>query len=181
MENKYPIGRTEFIRKQAIDTLELTKGYTPEQRQVAGNTFNTMEELSGYILELTSESPTGPVWVKANEALPGFAKPVKWKSAKGDEVKGKWSITQMTYNGPDSLEGWEWLNEIAPVQPLTPGAPTETGTYFAIVKHHIHDRMEYVVLHFLKHKNEYHAIGHSMNRMVKGEEIVGWVDLKTNY
>jgi hypothetical protein len=159
-----------------------TDGYpaTPEMDlilRIVANWGNAIEmpKMEGWLQEYAKGAPTGPVWVKATEALPGFAKPVKWKSAKGDEVKGKWSITQMTYNGPDSLEGWEWLDESAPAPQLTPGAPTETGTYFAIVKHHIHDRMEYVVLHFLKHKNEYHAIGHGMNRMVKGEEIVGWV------
>jgi hypothetical protein len=42
--------RIEHIRKQASDTLELTKGFTPEQRD---EKIKTMEELANYILEIT--------------------------------------------------------------------------------------------------------------------------------
>lgn len=42
-----------FIRHQAIATLELTKGFTPEQRASMGNLLTTCEELAGYLLELT--------------------------------------------------------------------------------------------------------------------------------
>jgi hypothetical protein len=45
--------RERYIRRQAINTLELTRGFTGEQRERRGNTFHTMEELAGYILELT--------------------------------------------------------------------------------------------------------------------------------
>jgi hypothetical protein len=44
------------LRQKAITVFELTKGYTSEQRQNGGwgvNTFNTMEEMAGYVLELT--------------------------------------------------------------------------------------------------------------------------------
>lgn len=41
------------IRRKAIDTLELTKGYTPEQRKHMGNLLTSCEEMAGYVLELT--------------------------------------------------------------------------------------------------------------------------------
>lgn len=43
--------RKKYIRRQAVDTLELTKGITGKR----DNTLKTMEELAGYILELTNE------------------------------------------------------------------------------------------------------------------------------
>lgn len=43
----------QYMRDQATLVLELTKGFTPEQRDVATNAFNTMEDLAGYVLELT--------------------------------------------------------------------------------------------------------------------------------
>lgn len=57
--------RRQFIRKQATATLELTKGFTPEQRTGFSNELKTAEELAGYILELTDSQQPGPVWVKA--------------------------------------------------------------------------------------------------------------------
>jgi hypothetical protein len=48
--------REKDYRQKAIDTLELTKGYTPEQRDFLNDMHNmleTMETLAGYILELT--------------------------------------------------------------------------------------------------------------------------------
>jgi hypothetical protein len=42
------------LRQKAIDVFELTKGYTPEQRSVMGNLLTTMEEMAGYVLELTA-------------------------------------------------------------------------------------------------------------------------------
>lgn len=48
------VGSIEYFRKYAVTVLELTKGFTPEQRQVASNAFNSMEELAGFVLELTS-------------------------------------------------------------------------------------------------------------------------------
>ncbi len=71
---------------------------------------------------------------------------------------------------------YEWLEEgEATATQLTPGAPSETGTYFAVVKHHLYDNMEYVVLHYLKHKNEYHAISFRLDKMVKPDDIVGYI------
>jgi hypothetical protein len=60
--------RYNYIRKQAIMALELTKGFTPEQRNAFSNTMKTVEEFSGYILELTNaQHPAGGnVWVKAS-------------------------------------------------------------------------------------------------------------------
>lgn len=50
-------ARQEEMRKVATDVLELTKGYTPEQREflnVMKNMLDTMEQLAGYVQELTS-------------------------------------------------------------------------------------------------------------------------------
>jgi hypothetical protein len=49
--------RKQELRRKAVDVFELTKGYTPEQREYLrrrGGMFDTMEELAGYVLELTS-------------------------------------------------------------------------------------------------------------------------------
>jgi len=51
--NKETEHRT-FVRRQAITTLELTKGFTPEQRKSMGNLLITCEEMAGYVMELTS-------------------------------------------------------------------------------------------------------------------------------
>ncbi len=48
-------SRHLFIRQQAVNTLELTKGFLPEQRDKFSNEMKTMEELAGYVLELTNE------------------------------------------------------------------------------------------------------------------------------
>jgi hypothetical protein len=50
--------RKLFIRKQANACLELLKGHTPEQRDNWSNATKAVEELAGFILELTNESPT---------------------------------------------------------------------------------------------------------------------------
>lgn len=47
------VMRKKYIRKQAIFTLELTKGHTPEQREDYSNAMRTAEEFANYILELT--------------------------------------------------------------------------------------------------------------------------------
>lgn len=52
MSNK---ERKNFIRKEAIAVIELTKGYNPEQRLYIGNLLTTVEDLADYILELTSD------------------------------------------------------------------------------------------------------------------------------
>jgi hypothetical protein len=49
------ISRKWFMRLQAIEALELTKGFTPEQRAKFMNETKTVEEFAGYILELTNE------------------------------------------------------------------------------------------------------------------------------
>lgn len=56
---------------------------------------------------------------------------------------------------------------------LTPGAPTTTGTYFAVVRG-INDDDEMVVLHYRADKGVYYAYG-VMSRPVKAEEIIGHV------
>jgi len=43
-------------RQKAITVFELTKGFTPGQRANASNNFNTMEEMAGYVLELTQSN-----------------------------------------------------------------------------------------------------------------------------
>ena len=48
-------SRKDHIRSEALDALELTKGFTPEQRGMMGNLLTTMEELAGYIIELTQK------------------------------------------------------------------------------------------------------------------------------
>lgn len=49
-------NRVKYLRGQATTVFELTKGYTSEQRlsnKWGNNTFNTMEEMAGYVLELS--------------------------------------------------------------------------------------------------------------------------------
>lgn len=55
IEKKSDDSRIAHIRKQASDTLELTKGFTPEQREAFSNEMKTMEELANYVLELTNK------------------------------------------------------------------------------------------------------------------------------
>jgi hypothetical protein len=45
----------EHYRRQATIVFELTKGFTPEQRANESNLFSTMEEMAGYVLELTND------------------------------------------------------------------------------------------------------------------------------
>jgi hypothetical protein len=49
------ISRKWFIRERALDTLELTKGFTPEQREKFSNETKTMETFATFILELTND------------------------------------------------------------------------------------------------------------------------------
>jgi hypothetical protein len=49
------LKRKKYIRRQASDALELTKGFTPEQRKNFSNAMKTMEEFANYILELTTD------------------------------------------------------------------------------------------------------------------------------
>lgn len=53
----------QYMRKQAITSLELTKGFTSEQRT---NAVNTIEELASYILELTTPKIQ---WRKAHKSF----------------------------------------------------------------------------------------------------------------
>lgn len=43
------------LRDKAITVLELTKGFTPEQRKEMGNLLTTMEELAGDVMILEAE------------------------------------------------------------------------------------------------------------------------------
>jgi hypothetical protein len=45
-----------FIRDQATAALELTKGFTPEQRAEFSNSLKTVELFAGYIIELANTS-----------------------------------------------------------------------------------------------------------------------------
>jgi hypothetical protein len=58
---------------------------------------------------------------------------------------------------------------------LISGAPTITGTYFAVIKDYINDDPQMCVLHYQAHKNIYKAAGHAFNIEVKTEDIVGYV------
>lgn len=49
------ISRKWYMRLQAIEALELTKGLTPEQRKTYHNGTKIMEEFAHYILELTND------------------------------------------------------------------------------------------------------------------------------
>jgi hypothetical protein len=49
------ISRKWFMRLQAIEALELTKGFTPEQRAQFSNSGKTLEEFANFILELTND------------------------------------------------------------------------------------------------------------------------------
>lgn len=53
MNPEYNKGRIEYFRQQAIIALELTKGFTPEQREQMSNALKTVEDFAAYILELT--------------------------------------------------------------------------------------------------------------------------------
>jgi hypothetical protein len=58
--------------------------------------------------------------------------------------------------------------------PLTPGAPTTTGTYFAVMKPYVGDRDEMVVIHYQADKGVYYAYG-VMSRPVKAEDVIGYI------
>lgn len=58
---------------------------------------------------------------------------------------------------------------------LIPGPPTETGTYFAVIKCYVSDEPQMCVLHYQAHKELYRAVGHAFNIEVKAEDIVGYV------
>ncbi len=47
------VRRKVFIRKQAIIVDELMKGHLPEQIENYSNELKTIEDLTGYIMELT--------------------------------------------------------------------------------------------------------------------------------
>lgn len=59
--------RRDYIRKQAITVFELTKGFTPEQRQNFSNELNCLEEISGYVLELTDQLKQRDETIKLDE------------------------------------------------------------------------------------------------------------------
>lgn len=63
---------------------------------------------------------------------------------------------------------------------LIPGAPTTTGTYFAVVKLYTTDDPQRCILHYQAHKALYRAVGHAFNVEVKAEDIVGYVGLEGN-
>lgn len=57
---------------------------------------------------------------------------------------------------------------------LTPGAPTTTGTYFAVLKPFVGDRDEMVVIHYQADKGVYYAYG-QFSRPIKAEDIIGYI------
>lgn len=87
------------------------------------------------------------------------------------EEKGiDYSITA----GANFCLGYMAVKETQCCIPLTPGAPTTTGTYFAVLKPFIGDKDEMVVLHYQADKGVYYAYGmHS--RPVKAEDVIGYV------
>lgn len=108
--------RNTHIRQQAITALELTKGFTPEQRAAFSNELKTVEELAGFILELTNaQHPAGCEWVKASERLPGLKTAVKWR-VDGIEMKAKalWYMVHDTNS--EYLSNCEWYDE-SPSEP----------------------------------------------------------------
>ncbi len=58
---------------------------------------------------------------------------------------------------------------------LIPGAPTETGTYFAVIKLYTTDDPQRCVLHYQKHKDLYIAVGHAFSIDVQAGDVVGYV------
>ena len=58
---------------------------------------------------------------------------------------------------------------------LIPGAPTETGTYFAVVKLYTTEDPQRCVLHYQKHKDLYHAVGHAFSVDLQAGDVVGYV------
>jgi len=82
------------IRKKAITVLELTKGFTPEQRSHSSNEFKTMEELAYDILELTS-------W-EACEAQP----------SPSDAVALLKQVPQQMINASEGLTDYDFLQEV---------------------------------------------------------------------
>jgi hypothetical protein len=137
-------NRIEFIRKQAMTTLELTKGFTPEQRKAAGNAFHTMEELAGYILELTSVIPIGAVWEKANERLPKEAGPITWRWLDKEAAYSGFNGTAFIYDKGGAQVDMlyaieiEWLDESGEKDDwisVEYRLPEESGRYWCYVQH----------------------------------------------
>ncbi len=48
------LHRAAELRRHALATIELAKGFTPERRLLLGNTFKVMEEMAGCVLMLTN-------------------------------------------------------------------------------------------------------------------------------
>ncbi len=69
--------RAEFIRKQAVVALELTKGFTPEQRATLDNSTSTAEEFAFYIQELVTSLAERDQTIKElmqeNESLASYS------------------------------------------------------------------------------------------------------------
>lgn len=74
------------------------------------------------------------------------------------------------------MEGWikEYGDKRAATS-LIPGPPTETGTYFAVIKPYVGDEPQRCVLHYQAHKNLYRAAGHAFNIIVQPEDVVGYI------
>lgn len=69
----------------------------------------------------------------------------------------------------------KWSNKPNMSEQLTPGPPTATGTYFAVIRCYVSDEPQMCVLHYQAHKNIYRAVGHAFNVEVKAEDVVGYV------
>jgi hypothetical protein len=58
---------------------------------------------------------------------------------------------------------------------LTPGCPSITGTYFAVIKSYVIDEMEKCILHYNKSKGTLRAVGHAFNIEVRESDVVGYI------
>jgi hypothetical protein len=58
---------------------------------------------------------------------------------------------------------------------LIPCAPTESGTYFAVVKLYTTEDPQRCVLHYQKHKGTYRAVGHAFSVEVQAGDVMGYV------
>jgi hypothetical protein len=95
---------SEYIAQQPTPTGAVfpTKELTPEQLAVMNKTSSRL---------FVRDKPTGAIWVKASDQLPGWRTPVRWRHESGGEVPAKQTVSAMINSTPVSLHEYEWLDE----------------------------------------------------------------------
>jgi hypothetical protein len=176
MEKKYPIDSGNAAYPGSY--------YQPlfDHMQKEHGTILTTNSLDDIMHIVQGMQPTGAVWVKAIKfkyevGVAYHAKDSRSKGAGHFNSSGAFIWGDSTVTWPKNQEDLLILDEGKAATPatLTLGAPETTGQYFAVVRHYLHGTLEYVVLHYLKHKEEYHVKGHALDRMVKKEDVYGYV------